>query len=69
MHKHGFDYIYNYRTFLTKNVWLLTNQFTSGVFEKVGYVTYPGKLTPQLTPSIVATLPVGCCNIVNHRVG
>ena len=40
-----------------------------GVFQKAGYVTYLGKLTPQLTPSVVATLPVGCCNIVNQLTG
>ena len=39
------------------------------VFQKVGYVTCPGKLTPQLKPNVVATLPVGCCNIVNQQVG
>ena len=42
----------------------LVNTGPSGVFQKAGYVTYPGKLTPQLTPSVVATLPVSCCNIV-----
>ena len=37
---------------------------TRGVFQKAGYATYPGKLTPHLTASVVATFPVSCCNIV-----
>ena len=35
---------------------------------KAGYVTYPGKLTHHMTASVVATLPVSCCNIVSWRV-
>ena len=41
---------------------------TRGVFQKAGYETNPGKLTLQLTPSVVATLPAGCCNIVCQLV-
>ena len=40
-----------------------------GVLQKAGYVTFPGTLTAQLTPSVVATFPVGCCNIMNQLVG
>ena len=46
---------------LAQNIW--------EVFQKAGYVTHPGKLTPQMTPSVVTTLPVGCCNIVNQLGG